>query len=62
MRDGVKESEFAYYGSGFVQAVLAAETLELKFFGILSDEHKPVHSLTISRLPHKGRRRLRLEL
>lgn len=41
-----------------------SETLELQFFGILSDEHKSVHSMTISRVPHKGRRRrlLRSEL
>ncbi len=39
------------------QAVLMSETLELQFFGILSDEHKSVHSMTISRVPHKGRRR-----
>ena len=36
VRDDEKESEFAYYGSGFVQAVLKSELLELKFFGILS--------------------------
>jgi hypothetical protein len=36
VREGVKESEFAYYGSGFVQAVLKSESLEVKFFGILS--------------------------
>jgi hypothetical protein len=36
VREDEKESEFAYYGSGFVQAVLKSELLELKFFGILS--------------------------
>ena len=92
VRDDEKESEFAYYGSGFVQAVLKSELLELKFFGILSvrelprgapelsypppgnpsfdlwlclvmqDNHEPIHTVVIPRVPHKGRRRLRGEL
>lgn len=41
MREGEEESEFAYYGSGFVQAVLKSELLELKFFGILSVRDLP---------------------
>ena len=33
IRDGVPESRWAYYGSGFVEAVLKSELLELTFYG-----------------------------
>lgn len=63
VKSNVGASIFKYHGSGFVEAVLKAEQLDLRFFGILDEKHRPVYSVSIPRVaaPKSGRRLL-LEL
>ncbi len=47
--------------SGFVEAVLKADVMDLKYFGVVDDTHAPVYSVSIPRVPRHGggRRRAR---
>mmetsp|Transcript_6545 Transcript_6545/g.18880 ORF Transcript_6545/g.18880 Transcript_6545/m.18880 type:complete len:458 (+) Transcript_6545:514-1887(+) len=60
VREGEEASQFKYYGSGFVEALLKAEEMQLRLFGVTDDNHLPIYVTSIPRTPPRhGRRRSR---
>lgn len=63
VRTNETASIFKYHGSGFVEAVLKAEVLDLRYFGIVDENHRPIYTVSIPRTAaRKGGRRMMLEL